>query len=176
MLLTVVTSRSWKRKMFVGVQRGFQTVRDVLIFHLDGEYIPVWFIIILHRTCLCFMHVSIHFYILKQKKKFQAGVFFRHHIIFKVFLYKGFSGLRARAGIHGPHSQTSGHFLGPATDFQMPAIVTFDSSWRNPYLPPLGKMQRLFEMKKMCVCPQLCLTLCDPMDCGPLGSSVHRIL
>ena len=33
----------------------------------------------------------------------------------------------------------------------------------------------------MCVCvwarkcPQLCLTLCDPMDCSPPGSSVHGI-
>ena len=24
----------------------------------------------------------------------------------------------------------------------------------------------------VCVCAQLCLTLCDPMDCGPPGSSV----
>ena len=30
----------------------------------------------------------------------------------------------------------------------------------------------------MCVCSvaQLCLTLCDPMDCNPPGSSVHGIL
>ena len=31
----------------------------------------------------------------------------------------------------------------------------------------------------MCVCvcvAQLCPTLCDPMDCSPSGSSVHRIL
>ena len=30
----------------------------------------------------------------------------------------------------------------------------------------------------MCVCvpAQLCLTLCDPMDCSPPGSSVHGIL
>ena len=29
----------------------------------------------------------------------------------------------------------------------------------------------------MCVkLAQLCLTLCDPMDCSPLGSSVHGIL
>ena len=28
----------------------------------------------------------------------------------------------------------------------------------------------------MYVCAQLCLTLCDPMDCSPLGSSVHGIL
>ena len=25
----------------------------------------------------------------------------------------------------------------------------------------------------MCLVPQLCLTLCDPMDCSPPGSSVH---
>ena len=31
----------------------------------------------------------------------------------------------------------------------------------------------------MCTCtklPQSCLTLCDPMDCSPPGSSVHGIL
>ena len=27
-----------------------------------------------------------------------------------------------------------------------------------------------------CMFAQLCLTLCNPMDCCPLGSSVHRIL
>ena len=27
-----------------------------------------------------------------------------------------------------------------------------------------------------CVCAQWCLTLCDPMDCSPPGSSVHGIL
>ena len=26
-----------------------------------------------------------------------------------------------------------------------------------------------------CVCVQSCLTLCDPMDCSPPGSSVHGI-
>ena len=28
----------------------------------------------------------------------------------------------------------------------------------------------------VCVCAQLCLTLCDPMDCSPQVSSVHGIL
>ena len=28
----------------------------------------------------------------------------------------------------------------------------------------------------LCMCVQLCLTLCDPMDCGLSGSSVHGIL
>ena len=27
----------------------------------------------------------------------------------------------------------------------------------------------------MLLCVQLCLTLCDPMDCSPTGSSVHGI-
>ena len=26
-----------------------------------------------------------------------------------------------------------------------------------------------------CVCAQLCPTLCDPMECSPPGSSVHKI-
>ena len=25
----------------------------------------------------------------------------------------------------------------------------------------------------VCVCDQSCATLCDPMDCSPLGSSIH---
>ena len=152
--LVVVTSRSWERKMFVGVQRGFQAVRNVLIFDLDGEYIPVWFKIILHTTCLYFIHVCINFHSLKQKKKnFQAGDFFQMpHNFQSLLIQRIHSGLPTGVGTHGPHSQTSGHFLGPATDFQMPAIVTFDSSLRNPYPPPLGKMQRLFEMKKKKKC------------------------
>ena len=28
----------------------------------------------------------------------------------------------------------------------------------------------------LCLVAQLCLTLCDPMDCNPSGSSVHGIL
>ena len=28
----------------------------------------------------------------------------------------------------------------------------------------------------VCVCAQSCLTLCDPIDCSPPGSSVHGIL
>ena len=28
----------------------------------------------------------------------------------------------------------------------------------------------------LCLVTQLCLTLCNPMDCGPPGSSVHGIL
>ena len=34
----------------------------------------------------------------------------------------------------------------------------------------------LVKRTLMCLVAQLCLTLCDPMDCGPPGSSVHGIL
>ena len=40
--------------------------------------------------------------------------------------------------------------------------------------------KRINELKDICkeihyilCCVQLCLTLCDPMDCGPPGSSIH---
>ena len=37
----------------------------------------------------------------------------------------------------------------------------------------------LYQLMRVCVCVkslQLCLTLCDPMDCSLPGSSVHGIL
>ena len=34
----------------------------------------------------------------------------------------------------------------------------------------------LVQLISMCVHAQSCLTLCDPMDCSPPGSSVHGIL
>ena len=43
----------------------------------------------------------------------------------------------------------------------------------------LGAMQRfLLEWGawEQCVCAKSCLTLCDPMDCSPPGSSVQGIL
>ena len=35
---------------------------------------------------------------------------------------------------------------------------------------------RLIQQKRLSEVPQLCMTLCDPMDCSPPGSSVHGIL
>ena len=37
-----------------------------------------------------------------------------------------------------------------------------------------GKVNRLVKMKVLVI--QLCLTLCDPVDCSPPGPSVHVIL
>ena len=34
----------------------------------------------------------------------------------------------------------------------------------------------LLKVKVNVLVTQSCLTLCDPMDCSPLGSSVHGIL
>ena len=33
----------------------------------------------------------------------------------------------------------------------------------------------MWGLCSLCVCAQSCLTLCDPMDCSPPGSSVHKI-
>ena len=43
---------------------------------------------------------------------------------------------------------------------------------------PTCKSMKLDQFLTLCVClvTQLCLTLCDPMDCSPLDSSVHGIL
>ena len=42
-----------------------------------------------------------------------------------------------------------------------------------------GSLHIMVLIRKSCSCPclvaQSCLTLCDPMDCSPLGSSVHGI-
>ena len=41
------------------------------------------------------------------------------------------------------------------------------------------RADQTLSVSTYCVCvlvTQSCLTLCDPMDCGPLGSSVHGIL
>ena len=38
------------------------------------------------------------------------------------------------------------------------------------------KRQGSSLLLQLCVCAQLCLILCDPMGCGPPGSSVHGIL
>ena len=38
----------------------------------------------------------------------------------------------------------------------------------------LNRMSTEFK-RYMCECAQLCLTLCDPMDCNPPGCSVHGI-
>ena len=47
-----------------------------------------------------------------------------------------------------------------------------------PYTPFLNKRTVILFRDGLCVCAvtQSCLTLCDPMDCSPTGSSVHGIL
>ena len=51
-------------------------------------------------------------------------------------------------------------------------LSSSNSSSRHNYSSPLNYAIQL------CVCSdvQSCLTLCDPTDCGPPGSSVHEIL
>ena len=38
------------------------------------------------------------------------------------------------------------------------------------------KFKKLYLTFYCCLIAQSCLTLCDPMDCSPPGSSVHGIL
>ena len=80
------------------------------------------------------------------------------------------------------------HFL--SLDF--PSLsLSFFFSWPYKYTIlklPAGKVSYLFHMRtnpsltwlkgaRMCAeLLQLCLTLCNPMDCNPPGSSVHGIL
>ena len=50
---------------------------------------------------------------------------------------------------------------------------------RFPHCSPRALPSKHWELFCMCVCvlvAQSCLTLCDPMDCSPPGSSVHGIL
>ena len=37
-------------------------------------------------------------------------------------------------------------------------------------------LQKSFKDRPVCLVTQLCLTLCDPIDCSPPGSSVHGIV
>ena len=46
----------------------------------------------------------------------------------------------------------------------------------EPRSPALQADSFLSEPIKYVLCAQFCLTLCDPMDCSPPGSSVHGIL
>ena len=41
---------------------------------------------------------------------------------------------------------------------------------------PIDLVPQAFIFPRVGVCAQSCPTLCDPMDCSPLGCSVHRIL
>ena len=41
---------------------------------------------------------------------------------------------------------------------------------------PFIKIHSVDCVHMCCMCAQACLTLCDPMDCSPPGSSVHGIL
>ena len=61
-------------------------------------------------------------------------------------------------------------------EFMVQASVHLD---QNSVLSLYIFQNKTFVWNTVCACvsvTQLCLTLCDPMDCSPLGSSVHGIL
>lgn len=90
MVLVVVTSRSWKRKMFVeSAKRASRLVECSDFWPGCGEYIPVGCIIIV--TQLVYIYACLYkFSQFKAKKVSSWGFFFRCHIILKI-LYKGFT-------------------------------------------------------------------------------------
>ena len=51
----------------------------------------------------------------------------------------------------------------------------FNKDFKNDSLQKILKKKNLEGMRVPCMCliVQSCLTLCDPMDCSPPGSSVH---
>ena len=50
------------------------------------------------------------------------------------------------------------------------AIVVIEINQENNLVRQRSFVECLVE----CMCAKSCLTLCDPMDCSPPGSSVHR--
>ena len=66
------------------------------------------------------------------------------------------------------------------------AIFTTGPHWKYPWYPLTGKWMNkswcIYPVLRVCVCVRvrtaagLCLTLCDPTDCGLPGSSVHGII
>ena len=69
--------------------------------------------------------------------------------------------------IYIPNMQWS-IFPGKLASFLHPLVLTFSPS--SPAIPDCG-----MKVKKKVLVIQLCSTLCNPMDCSPLGSSVHGI-
>ena len=59
------------------------------------------------------------------------------------------------------------------TKFPLMHLRTEIDDWER-----LVTLRELFKFRDQGTCTQShsCVTLCDPMDCSPLGSSVHGIL
>ena len=59
----------------------------------------------------------------------------------------------------------------------IPLIIISSSSFENTAILFITFIEYLIPLLSVCTLSlQLCPTLCDPMDCSPPGSSVHRIL
>ena len=66
---------------------------------------------------------------------------------------------------------------------RLPTPVFWPGEFHGLYSPWGGKESDMTERLSLshiyngilCVCAQLCLTLCNPKDCSPPGSSVHGI-
>ena len=50
-----------------------------------------------------------------------------------------------------------------------------ENNWKRNKTEHFAIHLKLTQHCKFCVCPLSGLTLCDPIDCSPPGSSVHGI-
>ena len=58
----------------------------------------------------------------------------------------------------------------------MAALFTTAEAWKQSKCPLKKKWIKKTWYKYCCLVAKSCLTLCNPMDCSPPGSSVHEIL
>ena len=66
--------------------------------------------------------------------------------------------------------ETAGNFMGFLVKW------AWELFWDSLQVTCMSAKHVCKQAVSSCVCAQLCLTVCDPMDCSPPGSSVHGIL
>ena len=74
--------------------------------------------------------------------------------------------------IHSTSAPPPLSLLKPAFYF---LIKLFLHMLKQLFTPTISYVSLYLSISVQCSVPQSCLTLCDPMDCSPSGSSVHRI-
>ena len=96
---------------------------------------------------------------------------------------------RSQLPLPGPRNDPRPRLLNHWANSLLPLGTPFGSFWENNRFRNLSLMRLKDSCVCVCVCvcvscsaaaaaklPQSCLTLCDPIDGGPLGSSVPGIL
>ena len=63
--------------------------------------------------------------------------------------------------------------ISPSSEYS--GLISLRIDWFD-LLAAQGTLKSLLQQQFLCLVTQSCLTLCNPMDCSPQGSSVHGIL